>query len=141
MRTNDTSLVEKSREKVYGALKFFEKYKNSEGLLENLEGWIFVEWSKANDDDFVCGINYPSNMMYAKALNAAGKLYGDEKFLAESEKIKEKIRSRSFNGEFFEDNSISGERKINPYGTHERNLPVLCVFYGDCDADFISRII
>lgn len=125
LRTNDTSLVEKSREKVYGALKFFEKYKNSEGLLENLEGWIFVEWSKANDDDFVCGINYPSNMMYAKALNAAGKLYGDEKFLAESEKIKEKIRSRSFNGEFFEDNSIRENEKLIRTG----HMSETCQYY------------
>mgnify|MGYP002508843864 CR=1 FL=1 len=65
-----------SRDKVLGLVKFFEKYENEYGLLENLDSWIFIEWSKCNHADYVAGLNFPSNMLWAAALEAAAKLYG-----------------------------------------------------------------
>ena len=55
-------------------MAFFTQFENSDGLLEKLKSWVFVEWSDANK--YVQDVNYPSNMLYAAALNAAGKLYG-----------------------------------------------------------------
>jgi alpha-L-rhamnosidase len=66
--------------------EFFEKSENEYGLLENLEGWVFVEWSKAND--FTEGVNFPSNMLYSGAIASAGRLYGDKALLEKAEKIK-----------------------------------------------------
>ena len=60
------------------------RYENEDGLLENIPGWVFVEWSKANE--LTDGVNYPSNMLYSATLlaasscikrrNTAKKVYG-----------------------------------------------------------------
>ena len=44
-----------------------------DGLLERLPGWIFVEWSAAND--WVQDVNFPTNMLYARTLCVAAELY------------------------------------------------------------------
>ena len=45
-RTKDNRLAEKARDAVYRLAAYFEKYENEFELLENLDGWIFLEWSK-----------------------------------------------------------------------------------------------
>ena len=60
-------------------MDYFEPFENEDGLLEKLEGWVFVEWSAANK--FVQDVNYPSNMLYAAALAAAGRMYDNADLL------------------------------------------------------------
>ena len=108
-RTGDTEMIEASREKVLGLVRFFEKYENEYGLLENLESWVFIEWSKCNDPDYICGLNFPSNMIWAAALEAAGELYDMPELAEKSAAMKQTIRELGWNGEFFEDNSIRDE--------------------------------
>ena len=72
-RSGDRATVEPSRPRVLALFDYFERFRNHDGLLEKLESWVFVEWSKANH--FVQDVNYPSNMLYAAALAAAGRLY------------------------------------------------------------------
>lgn len=48
-RTGDREFVEQCRDKVYGIIRFLDCYLNEYGLLENLESWVFLEWSKANE--------------------------------------------------------------------------------------------
>lgn len=105
-RTGDRELIEASRPKVMGLLKFFEKYENEYGLLENLEKWVFIEWSKCNDPEYICGLNFPSNMIWAAALEAVAEVYEMPELIDKSNKIKQAILELSWNGEFFEDNSI-----------------------------------
>lgn len=105
-RTGDIKLVEQSKEKIYKLIEYFEKYINNDGLLEDLEGWIFVEWSMSNDPEFIKGVNYPSNMLFYRMLKNAGELYNDEVLILRAEFIKNKILEQSYNGEFFEDNHI-----------------------------------
>lgn len=124
-RTGDESIPALSREKVFALMRYFEKFENQDGLLENLEGWIFLEWSKANDDAFVCGVNYPSNMIYAKALDSAAQLYGEAKFREKAAKIRDIVRAQSFNGEFFEDNAVRKESKLVRTG----NTSETCQYY------------
>lgn len=112
LRTNDDTILLESKDKVMRILGFFEKYVNEQGLLEDLEGWVFVEWSKANDAEYIKGVNYPSNMMYAMALECTAKMYQIEKYRQDAEKIKEIIRRDSFNGEFFEDNRVRENGKL-----------------------------
>ncbi len=106
IRCNDDAILQESKNKVLGIVEFFDKYLNEQGLLENLENWVFVEWSKANDPEFTAGINYPSNMLYAMALECTAKMYGIDEYQKRAEEIKKIIRRDSFNGEFFEDNRI-----------------------------------
>lgn len=123
--TGDKEMVEGSKEKVYGLVKFFQKYLNEDGLLENLENWVFIEWSKCNDAEHIKGVNYPSNMLYCAMLEAVDELYGDEKLRSQSSLIKEKIIEQSFNGEFFEDNRIRVDGKLKLQG----NLTETCQYY------------
>ena len=103
-RTGDSEFVSLFKNRVYRLLDWFEKYENIDGLLEDLPGWVFVEWSKAND--FVQNVNFPSNMLYSSALYAAGELFGDEELKQKAEKLKITVRERSFDGEFFRDNEV-----------------------------------
>lgn len=73
-RTGDKRMREISKEKVLGLVEFFKKYENDYGLLENLESCVYVECSKCNDPEYTAGVNYPTNMLWASALEAAAEL-------------------------------------------------------------------
>lgn len=102
-RSGDRETVDAAKKRVYELLDFTKKYENKDGLLSKIDSWIFVEWSDAND--FVRDINYPSNMLYSKVLDTVSELYGDKKLHEKAEKLRETIRKKSFNGEFFCDNA------------------------------------
>jgi hypothetical protein len=57
-RGGDRDLIEQLRTKVDAAFEFFQKFHNEDGLLEGLEGWVFIEWSAANN--FIHDVNYPA---------------------------------------------------------------------------------
>lgn len=103
-RSGDHALVEAFRARISELLAFFKGYENADGLLEKLPRWVFVEWSRAND--LVQDINFPSNMLYASMLDAAADLYGDTSLREKAARLREVIRARSFNGQFFTDNEV-----------------------------------
>lgn len=105
-RTGKRELIERFKDKVYDLIKFFKDFENSDGLLEDLKSWVFVEWSRANDTDMIQGINYPSNMMYYLMLKSAAELYSDNNLLEKAENIKKQILKQSFDGEFFVDRAV-----------------------------------
>lgn len=109
-RTGDIGFIALHRQRILDILDFFRKYENEYGLLENLEGWVFVEWSKATD--FTEGVNFPSNMLYADALRAAGVLLQDKELLHRSEALKECIRKMSYNGGVFIDNAVRADGNL-----------------------------
>lgn len=106
-RSGDRELVDMAKDKILSLCEYFESFENSDGLLENLEKWIFVDWSKAND--YVDGVNYPSNMMYAWMLEVVTKLYGDKKYAEKAAKIKEKVCEQSYFDGFFRDHAVRDE--------------------------------
>ena len=116
-------LIPKLKSKVLGIITFFEAYLNEDGLLENLPGWVFIEWSKAND--YVQGVNYPSNMLYAASLEIVGTLYQLDSYIEQSNKIKATILQQSYNGEFFIDNAIRVDGTLK--GT--KNKSEVCQYY------------
>ena len=85
-------------------VEYFQKFRNSDGLLERLEKWCFVEWSDANK--WVQDVNYPTNMLYSKMLRLIGTWYNDDALLKEAEKVKQEIIKQSFDGTCFIDNAI-----------------------------------
>ncbi|MHC4573683.1 MAG: alpha-L-rhamnosidase-related protein [Planctomycetota bacterium] len=109
-RSGDRELVDALRPKVMSLLKYFERFRNEDGLLEKLESWVFVEWSAANR--FVQDVSYPTNMLYAAVLEAAGRMYKEPDLLSEAERLREAIRRQSFDGEFFVDNAMRQEGKL-----------------------------
>lgn len=125
-RTKDSDLIAAAKSKVYGVIEYFKAFKNEYGLLNNLESWIFVEWSIANTADYIKGVNFPSNMLYSAMLRCAGELYADEALLAEAEAVKKQVLLHSFNGEFFVDNAETVDGKIVPYADH---ISETCQYY------------
>lgn len=113
-RTGKTGLIDRFKSKVYGLIEHFKRFENSDGLLEDLQSWVFVEWSRANDTDMVQGINYPSNMMYYAMLKAAAELYGDSELDRKAEGVKSKINEQSFDGEFYVDRAVRTPDGIFP---------------------------
>lgn len=90
-----------------------------------LPGWVFVEWSRANDADLVCGVNYPSNMLYSGALEAAGRLYGDQAMIDKAYALRQTVRKYGFNGQFFVDNSVRKDGKL----VQTANTTEVCQYY------------
>jgi alpha-L-rhamnosidase len=93
------------RPKAGGLLRWFRKYRDADGLLADLPGWIFVEWSAAANS--VNGVSYITNMTYARFLEAMGGLYALEDCREEAEKVRETVRRRSKRGLWFRDCSKS----------------------------------
>ena len=105
-RTGDKRMREISKEKVLGLVEFFKKYENDYGLLENLESCVYVECSKCNDPEYTAGVNYPSNMLWASALEAAAELYDLPELSEKAKTMRRTIRDLAWNGSFFEENAI-----------------------------------
>jgi alpha-L-rhamnosidase len=102
-RTGDLELSDRLQPRVEGLLEFFKRYENTDGLLEKLDAWVFVEWSKAND--FVQDVNYPTNMLYAAALDAAARIYQNDKWAKKAATLRETINRQSFDGSFYRDHA------------------------------------
>lgn len=84
-RSNDQEMIAALEPRVNALLDYFSRYENEYELLEGLEKWVFLEWSKANS--FVQDVNYPTNMLYAKMLQVAGKLYDKPELVKKAECI------------------------------------------------------
>ena len=102
--------VEKSRANVEGILNYFVDFENEFGVLEDLKGWIFVEWSAANNSDHINGINVPSNACYYASLFAAAKVYGIKGLKEKAEKVKDYLLKNAYVDGFFVDNLIRNEK-------------------------------
>ncbi len=122
-RSGDRELVEALRPRVLKLLEFFKQYRNSDGLLEKLPSWVFVEWSKANE--FVQDVNYPSNMLFARVLEAVAKLYNLPEHARDAEQMRATILKQSFDGEFFVDNAkrLDGKLQVT------RNRSEVCQYF------------
>lgn len=132
-RTGDLGLVEKSRGKIEGLLKYFSGFENEDGLLEDLENWVFVEWSRAND--FTDGVNFPSNMLYSEMLVKAGEMLSDDSLVIKGRNLKKVIEKFSFNGEFFEDNMLREDGKYVRTGNTTETCQYYAFYFGVADAD------
>ncbi len=140
-RTGDREMIERSRPKVEGVLACLSKYENEEGLLEDPPGWIFVEWSRAND--FVRGVNFPSNMLYCAALEAAADLYGGGDYAARAARIRRVLPKLSLGDRlFFCDHAVRVEGKLQ---TAEEDVSETCQYYafyfGFADAERNEKLL
>lgn len=133
-RGGDETLIATLRPRVEELLRYFEGFRNEFGLLENLESWVFIEWSKAND--FISGINYPTNMLYAAALEAAGRIYGVDAYLEEAAFVKQTVREHSFDGAFFVDQAVEDEQGELVITDHRTEVcQYYAAYFGIADAE------
>lgn len=125
-RTSDNELVKKAKQKVYDLLAFFKDYTNEYGLLENLPSWVFIEWSVCNWEEYVCGVNFPTNMLYVKMLEVIAELYSDDALNKTAQELRKTILDLSFNGEYFVDNAIRKNGKLEKCLNHTSET---CQYY------------
>ena len=110
-RTGDREFVDGAKEKMYDLVKFFGKYENEYGLLEKLESWVFLEWSKSNE--LTQDVSFASNMLYAYMLEGLGKLYADEALIAKAATLKTVINEMSMTESgFYCDNAYRRDGKL-----------------------------
>jgi alpha-L-rhamnosidase len=107
-RTGDRAFIDNAKPRIYALLDYFKGLENADGLLEKLEAWVFVEWSKCNE--LTQDINFPSNMLYAKVLRCVAELYGDEALAEKAARLKDVINEKSMTESgFYCDNAVYGE--------------------------------
>jgi len=123
IRSGDSATIEAFKPRVLGLLEYFKPFQNEFGLLENLKGWVFIEWSKAND--YAVGVSFPANMLYSAALDAVGRMYKLHEFEAQAQALRETIRRQSYDGEFFVDNAVRSAGKL----AATRNRSETCQYY------------
>jgi alpha-L-rhamnosidase len=122
-RDGDPELVARLKPRIENLLAYFAGFENTDGLLEKLAGWKFVEWSKANS--FVLDVSYPTNMLYYAALSAASRLYNNSAWAQKAEHVKQTVLQQSFNGEFFTDNAVRENGQLNLTG----HTTEVCQYY------------
>lgn len=123
-RTGDTDYPQKFKDKIINLAEFFiNNFANEYGLLEKLQSWVFVEWSRSND--LVQDVNYPSNMLFCRMLKAIYNLYGIEKYNTMQKELKKTIIEQSYNGTFFEDN----RKRINGKLERQFESTETCQYY------------
>lgn len=128
-RTGDAETIARARTRVYDLVEFFRPYLNEDGLLEKLPKWVFVEYSKANK--LVKDVSYPSNMLYAEMLDVISRLYGDKALSAQASKIREVIRTQSYDGEYFIDNAVRNENgELVRSGEHTEVCQYYALLFG-----------
>ncbi len=121
-RSGDAEMVQALRGRVLKVFDYFRPLVNSDGLLENVPS-VFIEWSRSNE--FGQPVNYPTNMLYAAALMAVGRLYQLPQFTGQAEALRKVIRRQSYDGHFFVDNAARKDGKLVP--THNRSET--CQYY------------
>lgn len=135
-RTGNREMADLAKDKIYGLVKFFEKYYNEYGLLENLDSWVFIEWSMCNTEHYIKGLNYPSNMLWAYTLEVVAKLYNDPALAEKGAQMKEAIRRLAWNGTYFEDNAVRDENgKLQMTGHTTETAQYYAFYFGVADPD------
>ncbi len=127
-RSDDRQMVDELRVRIMALLKYFEQFENESGLLEKLPGWVFVEWSAANS--FVQDVNYPSNMLYAAVLDVVGELYGQPEISAKAARVRRTILEQSYDGEFFIDNAVRKDGKLEVTGNKTEVCQYFAMYFG-----------
>lgn len=106
-RNGKSEIIDALRPRVEGIFEFFKKYENDDALLEKLPNRVFVEWSDANK--FLQDVNYPTNMLYAAALDAGAALYEQPAWRERANRVRDAVRRQSYNGEFFRDHAVRNQ--------------------------------
>ena len=114
---------EEFRQSIYGILNFMSHYENADGLLQDVPGWNFVEWSEAND--WVKDVNYPTSFLYSRALEAAYRLYGDTAAMEKAERIRRRAAELAFDGEVFCDHAVMQDGVL----VNQPHISEVCQYY------------
>ena len=109
---------------VMGVMNFLQRYENADGLLENLPGWNFVEWSDANS--WTKDVNYPTNFLYAAVLDGVAEIFHRPEWHPKAQKVRQITRERAFNGELFVDHAL---KMADGSYVNQKHISEACQYY------------
>ena len=127
-RGGDQELVDRYHDRVYDLLRFFTAHENRDGLLEDLPGWVFVDWSGAAD--WTQNVNYPTNMLYGAALRAAGLLYNDGLLIEKGNRVLTAVELQSYDGKFFCDRAVRRDGRLFRTDDRSEACQAYAFFFG-----------
>lgn len=128
-RCGDADVVAACRQRCADLFAYFERFRNADGLLEKLESWLFVDWSSANEH--VQDVSYPTNLLYAAALEAAGRLYNESAWCDQAAALRRTILQQSWDGSAFVDNARrDADGRLRPTGVHTEACQYYAFYFG-----------
>lgn len=140
----DDELLGRAKPKLLALLDYFQNFENEYGLLENLEGWSFIEWSKAADPKRMEGVHFPTNMLYAEVLDAYGCMMRSRVARTKAEKCRKNIVSLAWDGTYYCDNAVrDGSNMLQPnlHFCSETGQYMAALFLKERDSSFLKRLI
>lgn len=93
-RTGDEELKEDFRCRVETFMEASQTLKNELGLLENIPGSVFIDWSASNNGANTAPVCTAANGLYAYVAERLGEMYQKESYRAEAEHIREVFRKQ-----------------------------------------------
>ncbi len=128
-RSGDRAFIEDAKPRMYALLDYFKPFENEFGLLEKLESWVFLEWSKSNE--LTQDVSFASNMLYARLLADLGRVYGDDALVSRAAALRETIRTMSMTESgFFCDNALRVDGKLVLSGERTESCQYYAFFCG-----------
>jgi alpha-L-rhamnosidase len=132
-RYNDRNLLNESKRNISRILEFGKQFENEYGLLEDVKGWQFLEWSHANDKESVEGVNFSTNFIYGRMLICAGKLLDDKELINKGLKVLETADRLSFDGLLYHDNAIRVDGKLILTDRISETSQYYALYFGNID--------
>ena len=106
--TGDRATADALKARVLSQVETLRGFRNADGLLEKLPSdspfWCFISWDAAQS--LAQDVNYPSNMLWAKALDEVAALYGLPACAEEAARVRATVRRQSWDGTWFHDNAV-----------------------------------
>lgn len=131
-RTGDAAMADFAKTHVDEMLQYFAGFENERGLLEKLEGWVFIEWSKCNE--LTQDVNYPTNALYAGALDAMARLYSRPELSEKAARIRKTLRGCAMHGRRFVDRALRGaDGTLRNGGEETETCQYYMFFFGVAD--------
>lgn len=126
-------MAEKFRDRFVKFIGWLIKFVNGEGLLENVDGWCFVEWSRAND--LTKDVNFPTNMLFCAAMKAMAELYGEKEYAAIAARTENAVYHYSFDGEYFCDRALRKDGTIERDPERTETCQYYAFYFGFADKE------
>lgn len=100
--TGDVELVRETYPKVEKLIGYFEKFRDKNGLLSDVPGWMFIEWTQQEYEGSVSALNcfYYETLTHASNMaRLSGDTEGIEKYASMASALKESINTHLFDPE------------------------------------------
>lgn len=91
-RTGDEDIKEDFRRRVYTFMEASAELKNELGVLEDIPGALFIDWSSSNEQPNTYPVSTAANGLYAMTAERLGEMYGMDSYKAEARQIRTVFR-------------------------------------------------